>query len=56
MLVPEEADLNVKLQRFNEVEKDIQFTLEAEANGSLPFLDVLITRRGETAKFQVFRK
>ena len=36
--------------------KKIQFTIENENNGSLPFLDTVIIREGENIKFKVYRK
>ena len=56
ILVPEDTDLNEKLQQLNAVEKSIQFTLENENHGTLPFLDVMIMRCENAVKFKVYRK
>ena len=56
VLVPEATDLNEKLRKLNEVEDKIQFTLENEEHGTLPFLDVAIIRRDNTVKYKVYRK
>ena len=41
VLVPNEMDLEDKLTQLNAVEERIQFTLEHENNGTLPFLYVI---------------
>lgn len=56
VLVPEETNLEDKLKKLNEVEEKIQFTLETEIEGKLPFLDVLIIRKQDMARFKVYRK
>ena len=56
VLVPEVTDLNEKLRKLNEVEDKIQFTLENEEHGTLPFLDVAIIRSENTVKYRVYRK
>ncbi|XP_046435222.1 uncharacterized protein LOC124187022 [Neodiprion fabricii] len=42
-VVPKDK-VDIILDVFNSVDKDIQFTLEVENNGKLPFLDILIER------------
>jgi hypothetical protein len=48
----------VKLQQFlphlNSIRNTIKFTMEVEANGTLPFLDILVMKRG--AKFKLETK
>ena len=56
VVVPENMDLDEKLQALNEVNNHIQFTIEKEQNGKLPFLDTLIMRSGKRTKFTVYRK
>ena len=56
VLVPEGVNLREKLDQLNAVEKKIQFTLEMEDNGVLPFLDILIKKQENGAKFAVYRK
>ena len=56
VLVPENIDLKEKLDQLNAVEERIQFTLETEENGTLPFLDVMIMKRGNEVKYKVYRK
>ena len=44
------------LAHLNSIEPAIQFTLEREKDGTLPFLDVLVKREGEDMKFTIYRK
>ena len=55
-VVPENDDLDRKILALNEVDQKIQFTVEKESNGKLPFLDTLIIRNASTTKFTVYRK
>ncbi|CAD6234229.1 GSCOCG00012374001-RA-CDS, partial [Cotesia congregata] len=43
MAIPREEVNNI-LNYFNSVDKKIQFTMEVEVNGCLPFLDVMVVR------------
>ena len=56
VLVPEETDLEEKLEQLNAVEERLQFTLENENHGKLPFLDVMVIRCENGAKYKVYRK
>ena len=56
VIIPEDTDLDEKLARLNEVDSKIQFTIEREADMSLPFLDLLIMRTEDGLKFKVYRK
>ena len=56
IVVPRSLDLADKLSRLNEVHKKTQFTLEKERDGSLPFLDIDITRTPDGVKYKVYRK
>ena len=53
VLVPEVTDLEEKKKHLNEVENKIQFTLETEENGTLPFLDIVIMKHGNDPKCSV---
>ena len=45
------------LNRMNRIHESIQFTMEAETGGKLPFLDVLVTRNGSGGlDTEVYRK
>jgi hypothetical protein len=51
------SDLELFLEFLNNIEPTIQFTYEKEENGSLPFLDVLLTRSpNNTIQTTVYRK
>ena len=56
VLVPGDTDLNDKLEKLNAVEENIQFTLESESEGKLPFLDILIIKRDDDVSYKVYRK
>ena len=56
VVVPEAMDIDRKLQEINNVNGDIQFTVEMEKEKKLPFLDKLIWRREDGVKFSVYRK
>ena len=51
-----EEELQLFLQHINSKNKNIQFTMEKEENGILPFLDVLISREGNRLGQTVYRK
>ena len=50
------TDFQALLKRLNKINGNIQFTLEEENNGQLPFLDTVIIRDNNTVKFKVYRK
>ena len=56
VVAPDDVNLDVKLQDLNTVDSKIQFTLEKEIIGKLPFLDTMIMRSGHMAKFKMYRK
>ena len=41
---------------WNSVSDGIQFTVEREQEGKIPFLDTLIRKRGDRVRFSVYRK
>ncbi|XP_045137175.1 uncharacterized protein LOC123519735 [Portunus trituberculatus] len=56
VIMPTDTNVNDKLCKLNEVNEHIQFTVEEEVNGVLPFLDTVIHRKNERAIFSVYRK
>ena len=56
IVIPKDIDIEQKVQRLNTVDANIQFTLEKEAGGGLPFLDTFIGREGQNLKYRVYRK
>lgn len=49
--------LGVFLQHLNSIHENIRFTMEMEVDGSLPFLDVMTTRKPDgTLGHAVYRK
>ena len=56
LVVPQTMDLNEKLNELNSVDPKIQFTMEKENQGTIPFLDTEIVRCGNQVKFKVYRK
>ena len=54
VLVKETANPGKLLYILNSFHTDIQFTVEIENNGSLPFLDILITRTINSAGISSF--
>lgn len=49
-------DLPKILEAINSIHRDIKFTHEEEADGKLPFLDLLIIRETTTFDFEIYRK
>ena len=56
VIIPNNTNIDNKLRMLNKVNKDIQFTVEEENNGKLPFLDTVVWRGDEGVKFSVYRK
>lgn len=56
VIVPKTTNINNKLRMLNNVNSNIQFTIEEEKDGKLPFLDTMIWRSDAVAKFSVYRK
>jgi hypothetical protein len=50
------ARLQQLLHHFNSVIPFIKFTLEVQANGTLPILDVLVMKRGPKLTMEAYRK
>ncbi|XP_077498768.1 uncharacterized protein LOC144109871 [Amblyomma americanum] len=48
--------VNKFLDHLNSLERAIQFTIEEELDGRLPFLDVLVSREGQGLSSSVYRK
>lgn len=44
------------LKELNSIYPSINFTLELEADGKLPFLDLLLIRRGKKIEMEIYRK
>ncbi|XP_076045803.1 uncharacterized protein LOC143028046 [Oratosquilla oratoria] len=45
--VTKDKDIDPFFTRLNSLEPAIQFSMELEVNGVLPFLDILVTRKGD---------
>ena len=56
IVTQDDVNLDDKLNALNAVDQKIQFTVEKESGGKIPFLDTMIMRHGSTAKFSVYRK
>ena len=55
-VLPRRTRTDQVLQDLNRVEPKIQFTIEEENDGTLPFLDTVIIRTDSGPKFKVYRK
>jgi len=51
-----ESELKSFLEHLNTYDRNLQFTLETERDGKIPFLDVLIIRSENKLDFTVYRK
>ena len=47
---------NLFLERLNNFDKNIKFIVESEENNKLPFLDILLIKRGNYLLFSIYRK
>ena len=56
LIAPRRLSIKQLQDKINEVEESIQFTLESEEDGKLPFLDTLLVKDGNLLKFKVYRK
>lgn len=56
IITPHDMDMDPKLQNLNAVEPKIQFSIENETGGRLPFLDTFMIRDGPNLKYRVYRK
>ncbi|XP_076039363.1 uncharacterized protein LOC143024443 [Oratosquilla oratoria] len=56
LVFPAENDTSDIMYKLNEVVNNIQFTMENESLGHLPFLDTEIHRQGNKVLFKVYRK
>ncbi len=54
-IVPKGTGENV-LKELNEMHENLEFTLEKEKDGKLPFLDLIIKRNGEKFSYEIYRK
>ena len=54
--VPEGTNDSELLAALNAIHPTVKFTMEAEADGMIPFLDTKVHRRGNCLKFSVYRK
>ena len=55
-LLPNDINPNFFLERLNELVPSIQFKIELEVEGKLPFLDTIIIKSSNGFKFKVYRK
>ncbi|XP_068990167.1 uncharacterized protein [Neodiprion pinetum] len=51
-----ETELNRVLELFNSFEENIQFTMEVEQNGCIPFLDIMVERSNNHLKTNWYTK
>ena len=56
VIMPKNVDVENKLRMLNAVEECIHFTIEQETENKLPFLDTVVHRVGNIAKFSVYWK
>ena len=54
--LPENSLPRVETSTSNSIDKQIQFTIEAEENNRLPFLDTVTIRQNGQIRFDVYRK
>ncbi|XP_044760971.1 uncharacterized protein LOC123318413 [Coccinella septempunctata] len=55
MIIPEDS-LQLVLDIFNSYHIDLKFTFELEVDGRLPFLDVVLIRRGDSLMTDLYKK
>ncbi|XP_057305297.1 uncharacterized protein LOC130642226 [Hydractinia symbiolongicarpus] len=55
-LIIKRAHLDVFHEHINNLHPNIQFTIEHEKNGKLPFLDILVSRNGGNLSVSVYHK
>jgi hypothetical protein len=50
------TDIHQVLKEFNNINQNIQFTLELEQNNSINYLDLTIIRKPNNFEFKIYRK
>lgn len=56
VILPNETNMDNKIRLFGNEDSDIQFMLVKEEDGKLPFLDTIIWRTDQEAKFFVYHR
>jgi hypothetical protein len=54
--IVEKGKAEETLKLLNSMHENIEFTVERQGEGKLPFLDILIIRNGEHLEFEIYRK
>ena len=50
------TDIHLVLKEFNQIQPQLQYTIECDNNGVLNYLDLILRRSNSTLEFSLFRK